>query len=1487
MTAKELFHPNYLKKCTKKADIVQCLTRLHKFLSDLDQDAKRPEGFENTALQLAAPRLLNNDDKEVRLLAVCCIVDVLRLFAPNAPYSPVQLVSIFEVLVSQLRGMSTYAPTTGNGVKIGYIIVSLARVKSCVCLVELAQNGQPEQLDALFDVLINSVRPHHDDEILLHVESILESCLEECEPSLINQDIMETLLLPLLPSARTDNAVAYTLTQAVLRRSCQKLQAAMNSYLINMMASSLSTKELGSGGAATNMEVLAEQLYPLIYELHKVSAGLLVDVIPSICSQLHAEEEELRLKAVSVLGTLFGSEYANYGVDLARSFKDFLQRFVDVSPKVRLAMVETAAGLLGSKPGLHTDLEDCLMRRLKDGDADVRLAALNALGAVLVEDPLRLQVGSAMQLLERVKDRVYDVRKTALETVSKAYFRHLSSVCIKPIFHSTGGTANAALSMNQIISQIPSGIWERFEFVPGFLVNCWGFPEIDFKLALLRALQEHIIPRSLRATATADGDEKGQEEEKSSKGKKKGGEGSGSAAAAKRAEELQLVRANALLVLCHLLTPKEKSLLGSILSFKSKVRAELSNFLYQRSLALGPTAAGTATLGSGKAGSKGKSGVAAAPSASSANAALMRRARSNLLQALPVTNAAQSGGTGRNASAAASSADFNKKCLQMLDKLQETKDKHVFRLLSGCTEYTDGATEMLVNREDLQQRLDSKSMLGEYSGALFTACAPLICNGPAVDYLMSNVMRAKTSDDVVLISEVLELLSKGSAYLFTRSVGHVQSWVESIWTGSKPSFGAAIPVALRACCHISTMICNAGVLTTENRNLDAGTSLATALFSSVGRCTTVAASTLVADAVFKLSTVGCHSDALRNQIQKFLVAAIPSVPVLSQSSPRPVASKSKSKAKGKASSAGTESATDPIFDGSSARLGLDVNILAILIQIPGLLGMKSNETLLNEFIRSTVLRLESSSAGTMPLNSNNIGVVCATLKLWSRVLLQAEVARESEGPSGSGGAGLTTKGGKARKSTGRTSTSSTDSGRTILNDEKRVQTVSDELREFFDIVFNCMLTGGEYLVPFVQVRPADMESMMQDLECDNSHSGSLRLACAGCVMELLRVRTINKAVTVAQWQLLGWSLIDENLDNRKKLLVLFGELIQRSPVHPRFLAYPCLLANDESLFPLAQQYLVVAIKRLRCTHEELCTRAMTTADPDEIDRLHVLAQAHMPESILPYVLYLLSHHPDFPQSATMEDSADQIRLKAVIQSVRMVVSALLDTLPAGCNTGNLSLIFKQVNMIAQYYKDRLDEDNLGLHFVTQVTTKILKERIRTVENVQAYPGDVHLPMDLYKAYDNSAMSMEQKAIKTAVLVEAESSVDRVLGGATGHAPGAGGNKRKPAPKKASSALLTKNATVSDARAKKRSANIASPGSSSGDDRAAKKSKGKGTAVAVAVAPPRASSRPQRSTALSAVSYKEQDENNAEAARWESIAEKNSSQRQQRKSLSTL
>ena len=57
----------------------------------MEQEENDRESFTPVAKELASPNLLGHKDKGVRAWTACCLVDILRLCAPDAPYTGQQL----------------------------------------------------------------------------------------------------------------------------------------------------------------------------------------------------------------------------------------------------------------------------------------------------------------------------------------------------------------------------------------------------------------------------------------------------------------------------------------------------------------------------------------------------------------------------------------------------------------------------------------------------------------------------------------------------------------------------------------------------------------------------------------------------------------------------------------------------------------------------------------------------------------------------------------------------------------------------------------------------------------------------------------------------------------------------------------------------------------------------------------------------------------------------------------------------------------------------------------------------------------------------------------------------------------------------------------------------------------------------------------------------------------------------------------------------
>ncbi len=72
-------------------ELLRRLKSLNRELSDLDQETLDTESLAKVAQELANHNLLNHKDKGIKAFAAACLVDILCLCAPNAPFTQTQL----------------------------------------------------------------------------------------------------------------------------------------------------------------------------------------------------------------------------------------------------------------------------------------------------------------------------------------------------------------------------------------------------------------------------------------------------------------------------------------------------------------------------------------------------------------------------------------------------------------------------------------------------------------------------------------------------------------------------------------------------------------------------------------------------------------------------------------------------------------------------------------------------------------------------------------------------------------------------------------------------------------------------------------------------------------------------------------------------------------------------------------------------------------------------------------------------------------------------------------------------------------------------------------------------------------------------------------------------------------------------------------------------------------------------------------------------
>lgn len=78
-------------KAIPVADLLTRLQRLADLLKTYEEDQLDQIAFQRLATDLSNAQILGHKDRGVRALSMVCIVDLLKICAPNAPFKAVQL----------------------------------------------------------------------------------------------------------------------------------------------------------------------------------------------------------------------------------------------------------------------------------------------------------------------------------------------------------------------------------------------------------------------------------------------------------------------------------------------------------------------------------------------------------------------------------------------------------------------------------------------------------------------------------------------------------------------------------------------------------------------------------------------------------------------------------------------------------------------------------------------------------------------------------------------------------------------------------------------------------------------------------------------------------------------------------------------------------------------------------------------------------------------------------------------------------------------------------------------------------------------------------------------------------------------------------------------------------------------------------------------------------------------------------------------------
>lgn len=166
------------KPSQPKDALLKLLRQAASLLAEVEQS---PQPSTVTALKgcsesLVLVNLLRHKDKDVKLLVALCISEIMRILAPDAPYSDECLKEIFHLIVSVFRGLNDInSPSFARRVNI---LETVAKVRSCVVMLDLECD---ELILEMFHTFFDTASDEHPQNVFLAMRSVLTLVLEESE----------------------------------------------------------------------------------------------------------------------------------------------------------------------------------------------------------------------------------------------------------------------------------------------------------------------------------------------------------------------------------------------------------------------------------------------------------------------------------------------------------------------------------------------------------------------------------------------------------------------------------------------------------------------------------------------------------------------------------------------------------------------------------------------------------------------------------------------------------------------------------------------------------------------------------------------------------------------------------------------------------------------------------------------------------------------------------------------------------------------------------------------------------------------------------------------------------------------------------------------------------------------------------------------------------------------------------------------------------
>ncbi|BFZ54407.1 Sister chromatid cohesion protein pds5 [Savitreella phatthalungensis] len=462
-------------------DLVVQLKGLHQRLAEQEQEEADPGELRALARKLVNAAVLTHKNRDVQAYAACCVADVLRLAAPDAPFDQAQMRTIFECFVRQLKNLGKDDGHSEQATLASFLLGSLDEVESIVLMCDIGDRQEVLMVDlftTFFDLAATQALRKN---VEAHMIGVMRQLVDEAPA--IPEELLNVLLAQFMRRTATQGGIAAFMRDSACDMAAQVMSLCAERLQRNVCAyfSDIISTARDEHGEEHNEREL-KRAHELVLQLWIRAPAVLQNVVPALEAEMQVESPTLRALAVQTVGLMLASDNGHrLMAEHDACWRTWVGRRNDRHVQVRLPWISSIGHILRAPAGAirQPDVEkmcvEALSTRLIDLDERVRAAACGVIESLDYEIvKQRLSATVLKQYSERCRDKKHAAQAAALSHIGKLFDR----------------AAPELIEGNTIAL-------DKFAHIPNSVVHCIYVNDKALNALLEKALLQDILKASL------------------------------------------------------------------------------------------------------------------------------------------------------------------------------------------------------------------------------------------------------------------------------------------------------------------------------------------------------------------------------------------------------------------------------------------------------------------------------------------------------------------------------------------------------------------------------------------------------------------------------------------------------------------------------------------------------------------------------------------------------------------------------------------------------------------------------------------------------------------------------------------------------------------------------------------------------------------------------------------------------------------------------